>query len=341
MPAVGSVPKRRTAPPAAAPPPVEIRRRGDALDDADRRLIELLMADGRSTNRALALEVGLTEATVGARIRNLVERRILGVTAVFDWEAAGYEWSVYLPMASTGEPPRKLAEQLATLPGVFSTSVVFGSVDLWAHALFPTRADLMRFLTKDLGSVKGVRLRAPFISLETVKYYERYAPVGSQNQTFNFPAPVIDLDDFDHRMLEAVANDGRQSNREIARQLGVSEGTVRTRLRRIEESGLVRICAQIDPVLAGTVAAWAFVGVSVTAGRTRAVAERLAAVPEVLVVDLTIGPHDILIFLAAPDRARMTEIIADEIHAIRGVMSTETWDVAINVRAHSGFGRNL
>jgi Lrp/AsnC family transcriptional regulator for asnA, asnC and gidA len=116
---------------------------------------------------------------------------------------------------------------------------------------------------------------------------------------------------------------------------------VRSRLHRIEDSGLVRICAQIDPIIAGTVGAWAFVGVTAAPGRTRVVAEHLAAVAEVLVVELAIGPHDILIFLAAPDRTRMTEIIADEIRSIRGVLSTETWDVAINVRAHSGFGRNL
>jgi DNA-binding Lrp family transcriptional regulator len=326
---------------AARSAPIEEHRRGDALDDVDRRLIDLLMENGRSTNRALAGEVGLTEATVGARIRSLLDKRILGITAVVDWEAAGYEWSVYLPMTTAGDSPRKLAESVAALPGVFSMAVVYGSVDLVAHALFPTRADLTRFINVDLATVKGVRLLAPFITLETIKYYERYAPVGSGPDRFDFPAPVIDVDDFDHTVLAAVVKDGRQSNREIARQLGVSEGTIRTRLRRIEDSGLMRICAQIDPVKAGAVGAWAFVGISTAPGRAPAIAARLAVLPEVLVVDLTVGPHDILIFVATADRARMMVIVADEIRSIRGVIASETWDAAVIVRPHAGFGRNL
>src|SRR4051794_18451430 len=79
-----------------APPPT--RSRSEPLDSTDLRLIDLLALDGRANNRYLADQVGMTEATVASRIRSLVERRVLGITATFDWEAAGYNWSVYLPM---------------------------------------------------------------------------------------------------------------------------------------------------------------------------------------------------------------------------------------------------
>jgi len=41
--------------------------------------------------------------------------------------------------------------------------------------------------------------------------------------------------------------DGRRSNREIARTLGVPEATVRYRVRRLTESGVLKITASVDP----------------------------------------------------------------------------------------------
>ena len=56
-----------------------------------------------------------------------------------------------------------------------------------------------------------------------------------------------EFDDTDRAILRALQEDGRRSFRAIARGVGVSEGTVRTRVRRIEEAGALRILAFVDP----------------------------------------------------------------------------------------------
>ncbi len=55
------------------------------------------------------------------------------------------------------------------------------------------------------------------------------------------------LDATDERILEALQDDGRRSFRNIAREIGVSEGTVRTRVRRLEAAGALRFLAFVDP----------------------------------------------------------------------------------------------
>ena len=66
------------------------------LDEADLRIIDMVVRDGRMNARSMVEAVKLTEETVAARIRNLIERDIIGITSIFDWNAAGYHWDVWL-----------------------------------------------------------------------------------------------------------------------------------------------------------------------------------------------------------------------------------------------------
>ena len=59
------------------------------------------------SNRVLARRVGLTEATVAARVRRLAERGVLDITTVFDREAAGYALDVWLAVEIDESPVRR------------------------------------------------------------------------------------------------------------------------------------------------------------------------------------------------------------------------------------------
>jgi Lrp/AsnC family transcriptional regulator for asnA, asnC and gidA len=131
----------------------------------------------------------------------------------------------------------------------------------------------------------------------------------------------------DHGVIDQLVADGRRSNREVARRLGVSEGTVRARLRRMEDAGLLRICAQTDPYLTGQIGAWAYVGIEVDGPTVDEVAAKLATMPEVLIVACTSGRHDLLVLAVAPSHRWLVDTIVDAIRGLDGVRATETWDV--------------
>ncbi len=62
------------------------------LDDIDRRLVEVLIDDGRISLKALARHVGLSSPSVSERLRRLEERGIIrGFTVDIDPKALGYE----------------------------------------------------------------------------------------------------------------------------------------------------------------------------------------------------------------------------------------------------------
>lgn len=321
-------PKAKESP---ALPAAGSRRPFVPLDEADQRIIELLIADGRASNRLLAAEVDLTEATVATRLRRLVDQRVLGVTAIFDWEAAGYRWDLWLAVLVEGRPPRDVARDVAALPSVHSVSIVLGRYDLIVHVRAPDRSDVVAFLTETVSGVPGVRDVTADVTLAWVKYVMNWAALPAPPARLEFPDPVVELDDLDHAVIGALAHDGRQSNREIGRQLGVSDGTIRARLRRLEEAGMLRITAQVDPYRVGTVGAWAFLGVETEAGATKSTAEALAAIPEISLVAITAGRHDLFVHAAAATRTRLVELIVHELRELPGIRSTETWEVVSNV----------
>ena len=55
------------------------------------------------------------------------------------------------------------------------------------------------------------------------------------------PGAAFQLDELYNAIVDKLQQDGRRSFRAIARSVGVSEGTVRTRVRRIEDAGALRI----------------------------------------------------------------------------------------------------
>jgi Lrp/AsnC family transcriptional regulator, leucine-responsive regulatory protein len=62
----------------------------------------------------------------------------------------------------------------------------------------------------------------------------------------------MDLDDVDRRLLGLLADDGRRSFTDLAKDTGLSTSAVHQRVRRLEQRGAItRYGAQVDPIAAG------------------------------------------------------------------------------------------
>lgn len=131
-------------------------------------------------------------------------------------------------------------------------------------------------------------------------------------------AAHIDLDTTDQAIIDLLRQDGRMPYRAIARVLDVAENTVRARVRRMEESGTMRVVAVTDIEAAGYDMLLA-IGVQVEGRSPEAVARELAAIAEVFSVNLVVGAQDIEILVVAQDQAALNKLITDKLGAIPGV----------------------
>ena len=130
-------------------------------------------------------------------------------------------------------------------------------------------------------------------------------------------APV-ELDQIDQGIIDLLREDGRMPYRSIARELGVTENTVRARVKRMEDSNTMRVGAVTDTQAAGFDMLLA-VGVQVEGRTPEAVAGDLARIPEVFSVNVAVGNHDVEILVMARAPASLNELLAETLGGIPGV----------------------
>jgi len=135
--------------------------------------------------------------------------------------------------------------------------------------------------------------------------------------------PLPTLDDLDRRIVDLLGIDARVSNRQIAAQLGVTEGTIRGRIDRLEESGAIRLTAVTNVAFAGSPKV-VLIGIQAHHAELKTLSETIAAMPEIGCVILMLGRFDILaigLFSALED---VVEVANNRILALPGVRHVET-----------------
>ncbi|HJW74909.1 MAG TPA: Lrp/AsnC family transcriptional regulator [Thermoleophilia bacterium] len=141
------------------------------------------------------------------------------------------------------------------------------------------------------------------------------------------------LDAVDRTIIDLLQEDGRRSNAGIARVVGVSQSTVKKRIDRLVERGIMRVLAVVDPSAAGH-GQHLFVGMNVKPGSASAVGDTLAAMHEVAFLAYLVGRYDILIEVFAADTDALLEFLTERIAAIEDVVSVETFSVLRNQKVN-------
>jgi DNA-binding Lrp family transcriptional regulator len=131
------------------------------------------------------------------------------------------------------------------------------------------------------------------------------------------------LDELDRRLVGLLATDARVSNRKLAEQLDVTEGTVRGRIRRLQQEHLIAFTAITSFGLEHT-SRLAFVGIQADGVRLREIAQEIADIPEVHGVLISMGRFNIRAICLFNELDALHEISAVRILGIAGVHHVET-----------------
>ncbi len=102
-----------------------------AVDELDRRLIDLLRRDGRATFADLGQRVGLSASAVKRRVDRLVATGVIrGFGAVVDPDVDGRDTEAYVELFCRGTvAPAELTRILVEIPDVVEAWTVTGNAD--------------------------------------------------------------------------------------------------------------------------------------------------------------------------------------------------------------------
>ena len=132
------------------------------------------------------------------------------------------------------------------------------------------------------------------------------------------------MDTLDRKIISLLEKNGRASNARIARDVGVSEGTVRRRLKRLIQESIINVVALPDPGKLGYNSE-AIIGVQVDPDQIDAVAERLSSLQHTRWVAVTTGTYDVFAWATLPTSEALGIFLREEVGIIPGVRRTETF----------------
>ncbi len=144
---------------------------------------------------------------------------------------------------------------------------------------------------------------------------------------------VHELDARDWAIVELLRS-GTISNSAIAKKLDVSEGMIRSRMKRLRERGIISLRGLINPdILANRQIVW--LGANVAESRLLdKKAEEIADLENVLSVSIVSGRFDLVIELLLDTHRGLVDFLINELSRVEGITSTESF---VTLKTYSKF----
>jgi Lrp/AsnC family leucine-responsive transcriptional regulator len=130
---------------------------------------------------------------------------------------------------------------------------------------------------------------------------------------------AIELDEIDLLLLTELQADADRTNVELARLVGLSPAATLNRVRRLKQSGVIKvISARLDPATVGFPLQ---MYVAATLGRhdprsTRLFEDQVRALPQIITADNVTGEMDYFLTVVARNVSELQQVLAR--HAARG-----------------------
>jgi Lrp/AsnC family transcriptional regulator, leucine-responsive regulatory protein len=166
----------------------------------------------------------------------------------------------------------------------------------------------------------------------------RKKPAKPAKSATSLPGPRVRIDEFDRKILQALSENARASNVQIADRVGLSEAPCSRRIRRLEAEGVIEhysVRLNADAVGIGFVAYVTLVLDYVTASTAERFYQEIRAIPEVISCYIVSGGYDAILHVAATDSRAYSEIVFNRLRRIPGVKDVRSSFVMRTIKESS------
>lgn len=150
-------------------------------------------------------------------------------------------------------------------------------------------------------------------------------------------ASKLNLDKLDLQIISAMMDDASISYADLGKNLSVSGGTIHVRIKKLQESGIVkgtRLNVELKELGYDITA---FIGIYLEKSSLYdTVAKDLKKIPEIVRLNYTTGNYSMFIEIVCRDIAQLRHVLHDELQKIKGIERTETL-----ISLEESFNRNV
>ncbi len=141
------------------------------------------------------------------------------------------------------------------------------------------------------------------------------------------------MDSTDHLLVQLLQADGRATQLQLAKEVGLSQPATAERIRKLEEAGVITgYAAKVDAAKLGKDVT-AFVGVSIEHPKFfEGFAKKVLALPEVLECHRVAGADSYLLKVKTRNTRTLDALLVETLRTIAGVTRTSTTIVLSSIK---------
>lgn len=132
------------------------------------------------------------------------------------------------------------------------------------------------------------------------------------------------LDKLNQKLVQELQNNGRKSYTELGKMLGVTEGTVRKRVKDLQKGNVIKIAAVLNPYEIGYNLV-SIMAIQVRMADLHQVGETLAQNPNIYYLAFVTGRYDLLAMIICRSPEELSDFIKEHISSIPSIIRTETF----------------
>ena len=134
----------------------------------------------------------------------------------------------------------------------------------------------------------------------------------------------MEPDELDWKIID-ILREGNETNNTLARALNISEGTVRQRIKKLKESGVLNVRGLINPEILSN-QQLAVIAVNVArSSLLEKKAKEIVELDNVLNVSMTSGRFDLLVEVLIDSNKGLVKFLTEELSTVDDIMTTESF----------------
>ena len=127
------------------------------------------------------------------------------------------------------------------------------------------------------------------------------------------------------QIIDSIRKDARKTNKQVGKEIGVSETTVRNRIKELTKEKEIQLSALIDPEK-HLDKHLVTLGVKLAATKAlEAKAKQIAKLDNVLSVSITSGRFDLLVEIWVDTKTGLINFLGETLSKVDGVIGTESF----------------
>ncbi|MFI7446264.1 Lrp/AsnC family transcriptional regulator [Nonomuraea sp. NPDC049714] len=296
-----------------------------SFDELDVAIVDAVRSAPRASWRNLGEVLGVDPATVSRRWARMESEGAAWVTAHPSGSATPA--CALVEVDCVAGRSADVAHALAEDTQAATVKVTSGARDVLVLAQAPDLDSLSDYLLNLVGRFPGIaRIRSHVVTRSTLEASrwregalnpEQRRRLGSHARLRSEDADI--LDGSDSRILRALHMDGRMSFERLARRAGIGPVSVRRRLSRMQEAGLITFRCDISRLLSARSVSAVYFG-SLAAQDLAAAEARIRSLPGVRASTFVAGPFNVIVDASLRSTAEVHDLewrMGQELPALR------------------------